>query len=114
MKYIFIIVDACTAQTRNKPPDGDVTVKNYGAYTAQFFVSYTLDGYEQMYDSETLTANQKNVASIPGDAGNVVLNINCLIFIGIWKNIYSRQISSTDHTCIKLTGTVINPKASDC
>jgi hypothetical protein len=89
---------------------GSVSFFNRGKYTARYFLSYTLGGSTQTFDSGNIKIDKQAVFTLPTKASDIRVEGKYFDPIVAQKTIFVQNLnSSTANVCFTTTGTISNP-----
>lgn len=88
-----------------------IGVTNNGGYVARASVSYVENGQQYKQNSGDFTAGVKKTFQLPGDATNILLDVDDEYFISSWRNIFTQQWAAppADQVCFDVAGTTLLP-----
>ncbi|AWZ48999.1 hypothetical protein C3495_09335 [Clostridiaceae bacterium 14S0207] len=96
-------------QVKNKDVkrNGFIRVTNKGAFIAQAWVSYMLNGEYCIKTTGELPVLQGNVIIIPANATEIEFEVFIDVFFG-WKDIYYTELNQVPTKCYNLYGTTFS------
>lgn len=116
MKFIQVLILVFSLSTTLYCQNiGFVDVINHGAYMVQMTLIYNLNGQDYIRSTGPFPFAESRSIVTPFGATNLRLNIQYLIFIGLWQDLIVQNLPSTNK-CFIVYGTAFNPtwSAIDC
>ena len=117
--YLFVafLVLAAPCRMVAQGSSGKISVTQGGAYVAWVKLTYTQNGKTVLAkDQQGLTPGWGETFVIPADATNIALEIKADTGreSDRWRTVYSKTWPTPPTECVKVHGTTLDPKWSDC
>jgi hypothetical protein len=87
---------------------GFIEVNNQGGFVSRFFLTYNYGGVEITRNSGDFLLGQSRMILTPDGATNFRVNIQSMVFFGVYADIMSYQLPSTGK-CFIVYGTSLHP-----
>ena len=106
-------MDKYVQMSSTSPGYSYIKVTNNAGYIARFSITYTFKGKARTQKSSEFTLFQSDQIYIPNEAILVALKIEEEAFIGKWVVFHVAIFIKPVTKCYSLSGTIINPKATE-
>ncbi len=73
-----------------------------------------LDGNWLKYESGKYSAGFLRTLELPFGATNARLTVRNSVFIGVWRDVFSTELKSTEDVCFNIWGSTFHPSWARC
>ncbi|CAF0972005.1 unnamed protein product [Brachionus calyciflorus] len=88
---------------------GYFRVRNNGAYFAKFRVNFQIGDRFETYYSGDFAVGQSRTLELPIGSGYCEIHVENLVFIGVWRGVFSLGYGDPVTKCFNIWGTTLNP-----
>jgi hypothetical protein len=108
--YLITFAILLAINLNNCQNGGTINVRNSGAYMARYWITFSLNGQQSTYSTDSFPAGQSRLLQFPNGSTSRRLTVQNLVFIATWRDVFGVDISlPMGKRCFSVWGTTLIP-----